>query len=440
MLLERLNAADHFTLTMDHEIRKSGSVGNFCAIAMELQGIPDPDVLARRCTDFAARFPRATARLQTQGRQFAWRLDGKNPLPFYRQNLTAADHPTVLRQMELIINRPSLPQDAAPVELHLLMHESISWLMMRWFHPACDAKGAELVLFHLFQDETRESNEISPFGKITQDMSWWQKIKLGLRAKRNIDQLDRHSSILPQEAPANHYATDSDRESNADLVLYTEQFDTETSTRILNNARRATGLTGIALYFIGCMMRALERIDEKPMGEAYLVPYAVNFRRNRALTPVFGNQVGFLFLQAERSIVRSRKRLFGHLKAQNRDAVKQRLDLAMLPLMQAASWLSLEKHGKIVRNTSKGQERSSFWFSYTGNMEPDQREILGCPISYLMQMSQITTPPGLSLLINNFQGRLILNLNYVKGQFSQEWMERLFDLLSDELLAEGAAE
>jgi hypothetical protein len=225
-------------------------------------------------------------------------------------------------------------------------------------------------------------------------------------------------------------------DSGGNLVLFTRDFDPEIGAKILSNARQATGMTGIALYFVGCMMRALEQIEMDHDGEAYLVPYAVNFRRNRAVTPVFGNQVGFLFLQAQRHLVRSREKLFAHLKAQNKDAVKQRLELAMLPLMQAASWLSLDRHGKIVRNTPKGRERSSFWFSYTGGMEPDQREILGCPISYLLQMSQMTSPPGLSLLINNFHGRIILSLNYVEGRFSQAWIERLFDLLSNELLTD----
>jgi hypothetical protein len=434
MRLVRLNPGDHFTLMMDHEIRKSGLAGNFCAIALQLQGVPDLLELERRCKEFSERFPRAVARLQSHGRQYAWRLAPSHSLPFQCHDLNSKGEDAAYSQMEAILNRRSLPAESPPVEIHLIQQDGISWLMLRWYHPACDAKGAELIIHHLFQTESTESADTdSPVDKILQDWGWWQKIKLGFRAKRYIDRFDHYSSVLPKPEAAGKGAG---TESGEGLAIFVKEFTIEPSTNILLNARKATGMTGTALYFIGCMMRALQRIDGDVEGDAFLVPYAVNFRRNRAIYPVFGNQVSFLFVQAERRIVQSRERLFAHLKEQNRVAIKQRQDLAMLPLMQAAAWLPLEKHGRIVRQTPKGRERSSFWFSYTGGMEPAQNDILGCPIISMAQMSQVTDPPALALLVNSFQGRLILSLNYPKGRFSRDWIQRLVSLLGSELLAE----
>ncbi|MCU7814963.1 MAG: hypothetical protein KZQ81_07065 [Candidatus Thiodiazotropha sp. (ex Rostrolucina anterorostrata)] len=437
MKLVRLNSGDHFTLMMDHEIRKSGFAGNFCAIGLQLQGVPDLLELEQRCNRFSKRFPRAVARLQPHGRQYTWRMAPSLSLPFQHHDLRSKGEDTAYSQMEEIINRRSLPVESPPVEIHLIQQESSSWLMLRWYHPACDAKGAELIIHHLFQDDSTEpANSDSLVEKILQDWGWWRKIRLGFQAKRYIDRLDRYNSVMPIPEAIDTSGKSVGAGVNGELAVFIEEFAIESSTRILLNARKATGMTGTALYFIGCMMRALQRLDEDVEGEAFLVPYAVNFRRNRAIYPVFGNQVSFLFLQAERHIVRSREKLFAQLKEQNRVAITQRQDLAMLPLMQAASWLTLEKHGGMVRQTPKGRERSSFWFSYTGGMAPAQNEILGCPIISMTQMSQVTAHPALGLLVNNFQGRLILSLNYAKGRFSREWIQRLVSMLGSELVAE----
>jgi hypothetical protein len=164
------------------------------------------------------------------------------------------------------------------------------------------------------------------------------------------------------------------------------------------------------------------------------VPYAANLRRRKALSPMFGNQVSFLFAQAGRDTVRSRQQLFAHLREQNRAAIRQGLDHAMLPLMQAGSWLSLEKYGRIVRNSPNGRERSSFWFSYTGEMEPEPEAIAGCPVRGMYQVSQVSSPPGLGLLASIFQGRLVLSYNCINNQVQGDWLERLTQAMTAELL------
>ena len=104
--------------------------------------------------------------------------------------------------------------------------------------------------------------------------------------------------------------------------------------------------------------------------------------------------------------------------------------------MQAGSWLSLEKYGRIVRDSPSGRERSSFWFSYTGDMEPEPVAIAGCPVCGMYQLSQVTAPPGLGLLASHFQGRLVLSYNCINNQLQSDWLERLTQAMTTELLDE----
>jgi len=423
--VQRLNPADHFTLVLDHEIRKSGLAGNYCALVLELDGIPDAAEITRRSRHFASRFPLAVARLSRQGRQYAWVPSGEDSLPFQISKLDTDDAACCEQRLFEIVNQAAPVSASAPFELHLIEAASRSLLVLRWFHPATDAKGAELVLHHLFNDSLpAQLSQPSPVERLQQQWSWWRKFRLGRQAVLNIRGLDRHASVLPVAA----------QEPADRLVLMRVRYDTEQTAQILAHAREQSGMTGTTLYLIGCMMRAMEATGATQAGEAYCVPYAANLRRRKALSPMFGNQVSFLFAQAGRDTVRSRQQLFAHLREQNRAAIRQGLDHAMLPLMQAGSWLSLERYGRIVRNSPNGRERSSFWFSYTGEMEPEPEAIAGCPVRGMYQVSQVSSPPGLGLLASIFQGRLVLSYNCINNQVQGDWLERLTQAMTAELL------
>ena len=425
MTSQRLNPADHFTLVLDYEIRKSGLAGNYCALVLELDGIPDPAEITQRCRQFASRFPLAVARLSRQGRQYAWVPSSENSLPFLISKQDTGDAASQQQRLLEIVNKGAPVSASAPFELHLIEAADHSLLVLRWFHPATDAKGAELVLHHLFNDSLPvQPPQPSPVERLQQQWGWWRKFRLGRQAVLNIRGLDRHASVLP--VPAQQPA--------GRLKLKQVRYDREQTTRILAHAREQSGMTGTTLYLIGCMMRAMEVTGATQEGEAYCVPYAANLRRRKALSPMFGNQVSFLFAQAGRDTVRSRQQLFTHLREQNRAAVRQGLDHAMLPLMQAGSWLSLEKYGRIVRNSPSGRERSSFWFSYTGEMEPEPGAIAGCPVRGMYQVSQVSAPPGLGLLANLFQGRLVLSYNCINNQVQGDWLERLTQAMTAALL------
>ena len=431
-----LNPADHFTLLMDHEIRASGLAGNSCALVLELAGVADAAGIARHCVDLGRRLPLSVARLQRRGRRFAWIAGADGVLPFTIETLRT--EAAARRQVLDIVNRAVSVEDAAPFELTLLQGAGTALLVLRWFHPATDAKGAELLLHHLFADAPiSQPPQPSPVDRLTQQWGWWRKFVLARRAVRNIRVLDRRASVLPPMQPA---VGDSVRPVALSQTLL--RYDREQTATILSNAREQAGMTGTTLYLIGCMMRAMEAVGASAGGDAYCVPYAANLRRRKALTPIFGNQVSFLFAQASRELVGrelvgSRQRLFAHLREQHKQAVRDGLDHAMLPLMQAGSWLPLQKYARIVRQSPQGRERSSFWFSFTGEMEPQPETIAGCAVQGMYQLSPVTTPPGLGLLVSQFGGRLTLSYSYASEVLDREWVERVATAMTAELLDVG---
>lgn len=419
----QLNTADHFTLMMDHEIRRSGLAGNFCAIAYELEGLPDAALLEQRAKKFAGRFPETDVRLKQRGRRFHWEPGPDKANIFIRHGAESREE--ALTAIEAILNRSEPPEEAAPVTFHLIESPQCSFFLMRWFHPICDAKGAELIIHHFLNDEEVQQGE-DAFAQLTSKWSIWKKLGMMFRAKRHIDRLDRVSSSLPAASGS----------GQGKLKFHIVSFDAETTKVIMASAMKEAGMTGTALYFIGCLMRALDKTGCQER-EGFCVPYAMNIRKRKALFPLVGNQVTFLFAQASMKQVRDREQLFPALREQHKQTVRNGLDHALIPLMEAGSWLPLEKFGNIIRNTPKGCERSSFWFSYTGEPDPKVESIAGANVKAMFQLSQVTAPPSLAMLVNQYNGILTLSFSYIDGRIDRQWLDLLTGNIATELKAES---
>ncbi|PCI44375.1 MAG: hypothetical protein COB41_04525 [Proteobacteria bacterium] len=420
-MLTALNTADHFTLMMDHEIRKSGLSGNFCALVFELAGKLDPEIFVVKTERFLQRFPEANVRLKQQGRRYFWQPYTQGSSIFFTHQAKHKD--AAQKIIQSIINIEVSAYDAAPITFHLINMPTGSFFLLRWFHPICDAKGAELITHYFLHDDETPPQGKNPFALLTNKWSFWKKLGMMYKAKKYIGQLDQTSSSLPkiENAPA----------EKLDFKLLS--FDADTSKNIMRNAMKEAGMTGTSLYFIGCLMRALEKTGCQEKA-GFCVPYAMNMRKRKALFPLFGNQVSFLFAQASMEQVRDRKKLFTSLREQHKTTIRTGLDQALVPLMWAGSWLPLEKYGGIIRNTPQGEERSSFWFSYTGEPEPQVSEIAGTKVKTMFQLSQVTSAPSLGMLVSQYNGEITLSFNYIAKQIQDEWLNTLTEQLAKELI------
>ena len=434
-ILEKLNPADSFTLVMDEEIRRDGMAGSYGCFALELTNIPDIAELQQRITEFSQRFPVAQASLQQIGRRFYWCRRNDPPPLFFQHHCPEDQNEADFQQhtIDRIINHKQTRETVTPIEFHLLTGPTQHTFFTRWFHPFGDARGADLILKYLCTaDEAKRLQFGLPetgalvnaqLGKYR----WWQKIGLLLKGKRYIEKLDSLESIQPFEndLPPQH-------------LNYTIKRLTEAQTgQVIKLARQYVGLTGTSLYYIGCLMRALEKMHPDNAGEAYCVPYAFNLRKQRALTPMTGNHISALFAQAPRDVVQDRQKLFTHLKQQNAQVIRQQLDYAFLPLMWAGSWQSLAKYGKTLRlSYGSGKERSSFWFSDIGRLDLPVDSFPGAEIKGVFHVSQVTSPPTLAFLSCIYRNQLTLSYNFIEPVSNPEQIEKLHQLMLAELLGE----
>ncbi len=428
-----LNPADYLTLTMDEEIRQENMPGSLCGYALELEKTPDIHALNKRILEFGERFPLAYASLQQRSKRFFWfEREYKHQLFIQHHapsnvNESAFHHTTITR----LLNHKEPRATLAPISFHLIQSDHKTTLLLRWMHPFCDAKGTGLILQYLCTDSA-EQRRTFDFPKqaslVNQQLGkykWWQKIRFFFNAKRYITQLDKLQSII--------HADTSLTPKALNFNTYTL---TQAQTQTINKlSRQQVGMTGTSLYYIGCLMRALHKMNPEQTGDAYCTPYAFNLRKNKALSPLLGNHVGALFAQAPKAILHDRDALFQHLKQQHVQVIREKLDYAFLPVMWAASWLSLQRHGQELRKSyASGTERSSFWFSDIGQVDLSTTSLFGSKITQVFHLCQITSPPALAFLSCQFNDRLTLSYNFIEPLFTPQWIQQLHEQVLVELL------
>ena len=420
---------------MDHEIRASGLSGGLGAVAVELAGVPDGDLLAGRIDELFRVFPVAGARLRKNGKRYGWvATDDAADRLRWQDCPPGRDEAVFLRTVLRDIMNRDEPWDAtAPLRFYLLAGSGHALLVMCWLHPLLDARGADIVLDFLTTHDPERSSAIaqghteSLVDARLRSLSAWRKVCYFFKAKRHIEAIDRLDSILPSLRDQGPLRWN----------FRIQRFDSAKTGLISRNAQRSVGLGGKTLYYIGCLMRAIEAVGAEGAGEAYCVPYAFNLRKQRALTPVFGNHVSVLFAQAPKSLVPNRAALFRHLRQQNADVIRNQLDYAFLPLMKLGSWLSPARYGKVLRRQRNGGERSSFWFSDVGEIDMGARDFFGVPIAGMFHLCQVTAPPSLALLVGQANGVLTLTYNYLEPALDSAWIDRLQSAMEAQLLEEA---
>jgi hypothetical protein len=436
-IIEMLNPCDSFTLAMDEEIRKDGLSGSYGCFALELNGLLDIEALQQRIAEFSQRFPTSTASLQQHGRRFFWCKRAITPQLFFQHIITQKQSESDFLQQKIdqIINHKQERELINPIEFHLISGPTKQIFFTRWIHPFCDAKGIDLIIHFLSTDDAEQRLKMGQesgkalFYQQLKKYTFLQKLCLLLKAKRYMNRLDSLKSIQAFDSP----------NTSQRLNYSIQRLKASETELVLKQARKQVGLTGTSLYFIGCLMRALDKLNPENQGDAYCSPYAFNLRKQRVLTPITGNHVCALFAQAPREIVKDRNKLFIHLKQQNINVIRQQLDYAFLPLMWTGSWLSLDEYGKTLRlSFGSEKERSSFWFSDIGRLDINtDNQFLGATIKDVFHICQVTSPPALAFLSCIFNGRLTLSYNFVEPHANPEQIKTLHQFVLAELLAEN---
>lgn len=398
-----LTGVDWIIGTLDCMTRRATGAGNTSQILLELEGHMDEKRLREVVHAFAARFPVLSGRPARDGLNLApfWKMDrptGHCAVDLLPAQLNAE---AAINALCHALNAP-FPSVRDHVAFRLVHSgPDRSYLGMVFDHRLFDARGAELFLDRLAAFAAGDT-AISP-PEITHPVRephlshWGEKFAAGRNVNRAIRSCaDVRPACLPIPS------------GRPGFQYHFEILDAAQSQRLTETAFALGGYLVKMPYLLALAVQAVDRLfaARGHTPEHYLIPVSIDRRSARADSQsLFFNHISFLHFLISRHDLQSTETLVQSVTRQMYEQTKARLPGAFEQTLLLTRILPVGILATFSQRLFSGNF-GTFAFSYLGETGCRARQFLGQRILNLIHTPRVSTPPGLGVFVNEFDGRI----------------------------------
>ena len=167
----------------------------------------------------------------------------------------------------------------------------------------------------------------------------------------------------------------------------------------------------------------------------HILPVPLSLDPKVGARRLLGNHLSMLHVSLDRDDLRDERRAVAHLADQQRNAVREKLDLAMLAALDLARWLPGVAYEWLRESPFRG-ELSSMIFSNPGPMTITS--FAGVPVEDAYPLPTVVSPPGFQIIFSRHGGRLSASIVHAAGIFDDAEARALPLALRETLLGEPA--
>lgn len=273
-------------------------------------------------------------------------------------------------------------------------------LVLRWWHPACDERGAELLLRELARAYAGAAGRASIHG--TGDGAvdgaspgFAERRAAFRRARRRLDELTAATphSLAPPAGGREAFEWTFER----------TLLDAAATKKWLARAERGFGAKSEGLAQLALVARALAA--DAPEAAEVALPLTVQLRPPRARVPVLANELSFLWYSFAAAALRDQARFAPALLASARAkvAANEERDAAILLEQARRMPLTLYRRELVRRD---GSTRFSASLSTLGEVLAGVQELFGAPMKDSLALTVFPSPPGIGFIFSRALDRL----------------------------------
>jgi len=407
-----LTGVDWIIGVLDRMTKRVAGAGNTSQILLELDGVVDGSRLRETLSAFAAQFPVLSGRPSRDRLNLApfWKIDRE-------AGRCAVEIPPAQTNVESAITALCRASDApfATERDHLvfrLVHagHDRSCLGMIFDHRLFDARGAEMFFDRLAGfaagDVTPPPPELVCPVREARLEDWAAKFSSGRNVTRAIRAC---ASVRPAAIPL--------PAGVRGFQYHFQMLDPEQSRRLTETAFSLSGFPVKLPCLLAMAVRAVDGLFAA-RGQApghFLVPVSIDRRAACADSQtLFFNHISFLhFLLPRRDIV-SLEGLVQTLTRQMYEQTKDRLPEDFEETMFLMRILPVGVLASFSQRLFAGNF-GTFAFSFLGETACRSREFLGHRILNILHAPRVSTPPGLGIFLNEFDGRINVTVSSLEG-------------------------
>jgi hypothetical protein len=375
-----------------------------------------------RLLDFCP-WPAARLRRRMPWGQLHWaagRRAALAPPPVRRRAVATAEgfHQAIDTELNLAID----PRREAPLRF-LIVDDGggRSALIMTWFHPLMDPRGAQTLLQHL--DHLDRHPCQAPWGAAvpqftpTPDARGFRE--RGRLARQSLAYM-RSVSRLPSVAPG---------AGQAGPVRFRRESFLEPDGR--ESGEHAPRDIGWRLAVVGKAMRELQARRHVPEAP-FLLPIAVDLRLKGEPGPSFGNMLAFHFARFSPSDTADVPRLASALRGQMAEALRQGQIEANEVAMSFLQYRPLWMIRRAVRSIPGG-ETFAFNCADVADFPAPLARCFGRPVVNAYHVPAVPPRPGIGVFFNRCAGRHNLVVAWIEGRLSDDDVTRSVEIIRREM-------
>jgi len=423
-----LRGADLVLVAMQALWKREG-ISNNTLMVVECEGGLEPERLRRALERFLDVCPWPAARLR---RPFPWgalhwavgeRAALRTP-PVRRRRLDSSE--AIQAELEAELNAPIDPRRESPVRFAILDGPSDSAgpqsaLVVTWFHPLMDPRGAQNLLTHLAHLDETDGRASGPdagstFATEPDPRPLKERGRLGRSSQRYMRTLVPEPPVSPGTGLTSPGRV---RFEHVGFVGDEHGLDGARSTRDICWRLALVGRTMAELW----RRRGLPDVP-------FLVPVSVDLRPKGEPGAMFGNVLAFHFARFKPSETADVDGLARRLRSQMTDALRDGQIDANAVAMEFLKYRPLSLMLRDLPGTAR-RETFSFNCADLGDFPPALEKLFGRRVVNAYHAPSVLPRPGIGVFFNRCGIRSNLVVSWVEGAVGVEEVARIIDTIRE---------
>jgi hypothetical protein len=428
----RLNAMDCTILAVHQAVQSLAGPGFDTQAVLSLSGQIDLGAFRSALGKLRVRYPGITCSLSKNlAGKLSWRQTSSE-LHLSDARLPGSSDEEIWRELAALLSKPRDLFAQPGIDFHVLrLTDDHDVVVMQYNHTLMDNPAALSVLREVdalfparasvdgassIEEEDHLRKYLAGFTRRQRLTAAWKTVKLRLHSIRG------NIATLGEPRPAS--------EGSLALQVARREFDAAETRLLSRRVADECGFPGLSMPLLASVLRTLERLVPHRAGSRFTVGIGLDLGLRGDRGPFFQNLSTVVPIVHERIHMASQSELARDLTRQLRERLEQRIDLGVVGLASL-----FRNQPRFLRFAMRQLMRHGYtaWYAYFGSADAVGESFCGVAIDDFQYVGPCWPSVGLTLVGNQFRGRLHLQGTYVPACLSPEAAEAFMDALVADL-------
>jgi hypothetical protein len=332
--------------------------------------------------------------------------------PLHEAQLASNDKDAALAYAAKLLSAIDEPTRVDPIAFHLLHRpDGRDIFLMQYNHMLMDnnaTPGVVRLLDRLSQVSPEEADPAAaPRNPIRQFL---RRVPYAKRRAAALEAVNLQGRALRGRAAVLGKA-EEDAPRNIALQIATRSMAAEEASDLRDQVVQICGFPSLSMAILGSVFRAIGQLapQHRNAGRNFAAGIGLEVCRRTSQTVCFENLMSLVPISAPQETLHDREALIRFLSHQMRDRLASRIDVGAVQLTATFS-----RRPRYIRWVVEHLLRyaTSLWYAFFGSLDSLGDEFCGVGIDDVMYAGPTWSPVGLTLLVNQYRGKLSFQATY----------------------------